>query len=236
MDSTARLEEIEEHRQMLTRFIQSRVRNRTDAEDIVQTVMLRGLSKIEDFRGDCPLSHWLVRIAANQLKLYYSRTLPKESRQTYLDEVVDEPSNRNQDADDENRCTVSRLLLAAKESCNKDEVRILLMVYRGESFEEIAKLLNMSSATVRSHFMRGRANLLSHLVQHDPMMLGGESAISTGARLAMEAVDPSHRLTSEEVDALANPGKRVKSFRSACLKLARFLPLPLILIALEAFR
>lgn len=222
-------EELEAHRPMLERFVRGRVRGSQDTEDIVQTVFMRALSNLESFRGECPLSQWLLRIAINEVKLYYSRVLPKRASQVSI-EFVPEAFEVPAESPEEDHSTAERLLEAAGIACTADEARVLEFVYRGESFDRIAILLGIPASTVRSQFMRGRGKLLAYLYVHDPELLGGTQAIAEGVGRAM--ADEPTMLTRSEADSLKNPNRRLKHLRSACLKIARFLPAPTLLVAL----
>ena len=224
--------ELEAHRGLISGYVLKRVRTREDGEDIVQTVFTRALGNVTSFRGECPLSQWLLRIALNELRLYYARVLPRKSRLLPLESFGDFEETVQRTEDEANpsyqQGVVERLLQVASVACTPIERRVITMFYRGESFETIATLLDMRSATVRSHFLRGRANLLGHLVQHEPDLLGGVDAIEAAAGKARVAKE----LDGREMESLSGP-RGGKVFRAACVKLAKYLPAPAIWVLLR---
>ncbi|MCH8274482.1 MAG: sigma-70 family RNA polymerase sigma factor [Armatimonadetes bacterium] len=233
------------HRPLISSYIGRRVRGADDREDLVQNVFLRAARNLGSFRGDCPVSQWLLRIAANELKNYYERELQKRGRSVSLDSLDDafdldlqqtEPeAGPYSTLDAEN--TISLVIEAAKTACSGSEFRVIAMFYDGETYEGIGRLLDMKSATVRSHFLRGRAKLLAYLVQHEPGPLGGEEAIERAREAASAARDPADRLDEEETAAFADPRGRSQAFRGACLKIAKHLPVPITVfgILMEVF-
>ena len=53
------------HRDAILRLTQRILRNREDAEDVVQTAFLDALRHLHDFQGRSRFSSWLTRIALN---------------------------------------------------------------------------------------------------------------------------------------------------------------------------
>ncbi len=223
--------ELESHRRIIASYLRGRVRTQDDCEDLVQTVFLRATSRLASFRGDCPMSHWLLRIALNELKLYYARTLPKSERNVSLSdfqENFEPPAQQIEGLEHPNSQaeeTAGRLLRAARAACTSAEFKVMAMFYRGESFENMAQLLDMRSGTVRSHFLRGRANLLAYVFDHELDLVGGNQVIKEASSKAAIAEDAGERLTKAEKESM-QIAKRGKQFRAACLKIAKFLPSP----------
>jgi RNA polymerase sigma-70 factor (ECF subfamily) len=60
--------------------------NDADAEDAAQEAVLKAFTHINDFRGDCKFSTWLVQITINEARM----KLRKQHRQLY--ESLDEPT------------------------------------------------------------------------------------------------------------------------------------------------
>lgn len=232
---TASLEALlRQNRPSIEGFIRRKARTREDAEDLVQNVLLKATRYFPEFRHDCPFSQWLLRIAANEVKNYYRR-LAGERWDAFDDFDLENVADLQQsahvpcpDQDTVEKIYVEKLRYAMEAACNPDERNVMLMVYQGESYEEIAELLQIKGPTVRSHFLRGRTKLLAHLVAFEPDMVGGDAAIQTAARKAGAELD------RQEAASLAGRDARSAAFRSACLKIARHLELPcLILLALE---
>lgn len=221
------------HRPLIEGYIRSRARTREDGEDLVQNVFLKAVRYLPEFRYDCPISQWLLRIAANELKNYYRRLSGEP--QTCESDWERESSEYLQQSscetcpshDADSILTVQILMDVARRVCSDEESNVIAMIYQGETFEEIAELLATKSATVRSHFLRGRTKLLAHFIANEPEFVGGIDAI----RSAIESVQVTpDRLAPEEVQALGAHKERSASFRSGCLKIARYLHMPVLLI------
>jgi hypothetical protein len=121
-----------------------------------------------------------------------------------------------------------RLIERLQECCSEDERTVLLLYYQGESQSEIATLLQIPAGRVRGQLLRARGKLLAHLVQNDPELLGGKEAITAAWEEAVASEEPpSH----EEQKAWREPNPGREHFRAACLRMARFLPIPAILFA-----
>src|SRR5262249_21635488 len=124
------------------------LRDRTEAEDIVQEAFLKVFRSIDRFRGDATSYSWLYRIVVN---LCLDRTRLASSRTTLLlDEERDEVAG---DGAWETRLQVEALLERLG-----DELRVTLVLREvaGLSYEEIAHKLNIPVGTVRSRLSGAR--------------------------------------------------------------------------------
>jgi len=120
-----------------------------------------------------------------------------------------------------------RILRAAKNACSTQEFMVLSMFYQGEELAEIADMLGMNSATVRSHFLRGRGKLLAYLFTRELDLLGGEEAIAKALERAQVSSDLADKLGDDEIEAFRNPKHSSEAHRAACLKVARHLAVPM---------
>lgn len=222
-------------RPLIEKYIRARARTSDDSDDLVQDVILKAIRHFPNFRGECPFSQWLLRIAANELKNYYRRLAGErvECMDLWDEENVGAPQHFLEDAcpdvRENERLDVESLLSTVERLCSEDERNVMTMVYQGESFEEIAEILGQTGATVRSHFLRGRSKLLTHLVAFEPGRIGGENAIARAIELAKSPCSIS-LLSGAEERALGIRDTSSAEFRSACLKIARHLCLAAALI------
>jgi RNA polymerase sigma-70 factor (ECF subfamily) len=151
-------------------------RNREDAEEVVQDVLMKVRDKIDAFRGDAALSSWIHRITFNT-----AMSRLRSTRATRLHEVSDEPVAT---ADD----LVSRALDPADWSNLGDELvlrgelrdalqaavaelpaiyraPVILRDLKGMSTEEASRRLNVKDQTLKSRLHRGRLILRERLAQ-----------------------------------------------------------------------
>ncbi len=222
-------------RPLIAGYLRPRTRTKDDCDDLTQNVFLRAARNLGSFRGECPFSQWLIRIAANELKNYYERTVPGLAATASLDfdwenslglQQSDVGSGPYSEAED--RSLVEHLISTARQVCGNEESAVLIMFYQGESFEEISGLLQLKAATVRSHFLRARGKLLAHLVVHDPSVLGGTEVI----RKAVETAHRDGAIEEREAKAFSRFDPRSEFCRMACVKVARYLPIPIAFLLL----
>ena len=136
------------HADVLYRLALSYVKNKEDAEDVVQDAFVRYFC---GFHLPVPGEQeraWLIRVAVNeckkQLRSPWRRVEPLED---YLTAVAfDNPAH-------------SDLYRAVMELPKKYRMAIYLHYYEGYSVDEIAKIVNATSGTVKSQLHRARQML-----------------------------------------------------------------------------
>lgn len=148
---------------------------RESAEDVLQEVFIKLAKARELYDSRSPFRPWVYAIARNHgLNHLRSRAVASAQKNISFDELTDPTSDR------------SGRELAGKEDtfkaiASKDEVSrldriidrlpspakevFLLHAVEGLSHEEIAKVLELNPATVRTHFHRARAQLCRVLAQ-----------------------------------------------------------------------
>jgi len=218
---------LNESRTRLQRYFRSRARTPDDAEDLVQETLLRVANYLPNTQLNAPYEHWLYRIAANCLVTYYSRAYRQaETPFTQLenpDGVLDlqqesfEASLLERIADEQ---TQAQLYAIVQQVCSDAERRVLWLHAQHERLEDIAQMLGMNAATVRSHLMRGRAKVLAYLVQHRRDWLGGDDAVQHAIERLTRDGEP---LSDAERRALYEPKPNQSDLRRAALKLAKYL-------------
>ena len=136
------------------------MKNREDAEEITQDVLLRVFRKIDGFRGDAALSSWIYRITFNTA-MSRLRTL-KHRRPA---EVPHETVSQTDLADDRLMRTEMRTRLVSALSALPDIYRaaVLLRDVQGLSTEEASGLLGVKPQTLKSRLHRGRLILREQL-------------------------------------------------------------------------
>lgn len=135
----------------LYRLAFSYCRQRQDAEDVVQEVMIKYLNHGRRFGSEAELRHWLFKVTANQCRdllrsAWKTRTVP-------LDGGPDLPAeNRNRDEH-----------LALEQAMDRldPKYRAVLYLYYYEDLpvEQVARILSLTGTAVRSRLDRGRKQL-----------------------------------------------------------------------------
>ena len=149
-------------------------RNKEDAEEVVQDVLLKVRDKIDAFRGDAALSSWIYRITFNT-----AMSRLRATKSTRQHEVSDEPRGLHDEAPtraiepadwsnlgDElvhRRQLRDALLVAVAELPPIYREPVILRDLRGLSTEEASRQLNVKDQTLKSRLHRGRLILRERL-------------------------------------------------------------------------
>ncbi len=145
--------------QQLYRFALWYMHNSHDAEDCVQDAVVQAFRNVSSLRKEDSFRSWLFKILANVCK----RKLI-ENKNTYTDEAVqDNPDLCKQESpafDMADRLTVREAVATLPP---EDRQVVLLSVVAGYKSDEIAAMLGMNAATVRSVKSRSLARLRTML-------------------------------------------------------------------------
>lgn len=131
----------------ILRYAYSYLHNMSDAEEVLQDTLFQFLKTAPTFENTQHEKAWLLRVAANLSK---NRIKYNALRKT--DELNDELVA-------EQREDLSFVWEAVKSLPAKYREAIHLFYYEGYSTKQIADILKINEATVRSHLHRGRAKL-----------------------------------------------------------------------------
>jgi len=148
------------------------LRNREDAEEVAQDVLLKVSQKIEAFRGDAALSSWIYRIAFNAAMSRlreFKQQLPAAAEKLESDGAVRPLKREVVDwsplADEEVfRAEMRRTLVSAlREMPPLYRVPVILRDVEGLTTEEASAVLRVKEQTLKSRLHRGRLMLREHL-------------------------------------------------------------------------
>jgi RNA polymerase sigma-70 factor, ECF subfamily len=148
------------------------LRNREDAEEVAQDVLLKVYQKIDAFRGDAALSSWIYRITFNTAMSRlreFKQNLPNVVEKT-SDEETGAPIKR-EIADglplaDEAvlRAEMRQVLVGAlKELPLLYRAPVILRDVQGLTTEEASAVLHVKEQTLKSRLHRGRLMLREQL-------------------------------------------------------------------------
>lgn len=132
------------------------VKNIDDAQDVAQQVFVTYIQKKPEFISEEHAKHWLFKVTVNISK---NRLRAKRNGEISYDElegVISTEDTEKTEREQEVFSAVMRLRPIYKEVVH-------LYYYVGYSTQEIAKLLGMPSASVRSRLARARAELENEL-------------------------------------------------------------------------
>lgn len=149
------------HGNDVLRIATAYTRNPTISEDIFQEVFIKVAKNLHKFKGESSEKTWIIRITINTCKDYLKSAWNKK--------VVSIENDEKTNADmslEENILDKEYRNLVVKEIFNlplKYKEVILLYYYQGFSTSEIAKILLMPEASIRTRMKRARQMLKEKL-------------------------------------------------------------------------
>lgn len=153
------------------RIVRANLPRRTNEEDLVQTVLTKVFTHLDQFRGVVPLEHWVARIAVNTCRhaLAKERNRPEirhadlsEEQVAVLDHLAAESSDLDPQQGIAARDLTSQLLSGLKP---EDRLVITLLHLEGRSVEEIRDVTGWSIPLVKVRAFRARQRMKKHLDQ-----------------------------------------------------------------------
>ena len=166
-DRNAYRELVDQHGDRLHAFIWRMVRNHHDAEDICQDAFLKAFASIDSFKSQYRFSTWLFtigyRVCLNQIRR--KRAVSTDIDFNALPDA--NPSDNAIVAESEDAARVRSKIWEAVDRLTPPQRATVLLFYRQEfGCQEIARILQLPPATVKSHLHRARGRLRDLL---DPM-------------------------------------------------------------------
>jgi len=147
------------------------LKNKEDAEDVVQEVFVAVYQNLPTFQGDAQLSTWIHRIAVNK-SLDYMRKQNRKKRFGKVKQLIglnddDEkieipaPSNPHTILEDKERAMI--LKKTVHSLAEKQRTAIILNKYEGFSYQEVAEIMQTTKSAVESLIHKGMKNLRKKL-------------------------------------------------------------------------
>ena len=146
---------VETYSDMLLRLCLHYVRQRSEAEDIVQTVYLRMIQSAPVFSSESHEKAWLIRTAINLCKDFYKSAAHRTSVPLYENSAVtqmEEPSD---------------VLPLVRALPKKYKNVIYLYYYEQLTVPEISKMLGEKESTIASQLHRARNRLRTMMKGED---------------------------------------------------------------------
>jgi RNA polymerase sigma-70 factor (ECF subfamily) len=150
------------------------LRNKEDAEEVTQDVLLKVCRKVDAFRGDAALSSWIYRITFNaamsRLRTVRYQRSQDEARQVEVD--LEQPAAARIDVADWSNMADEQVLRSQLRRRVLRAILALPAIYRapvvlrdlqGMSTEEASAMLKVKDQTLKSRLHRGRLILRKQL-------------------------------------------------------------------------
>ena len=140
---------VERYGDTIYRVAYSCLKNRADAEDVMQDTLLKLYRERRSFESEEHRRRWLIRVAVNQVKSllrssWFRRTIP-------LDEQLDQPVF--------DRPEESELFEQVMALPKNYRLALYLYYYEGYQVREVAELMRANLSTVQTWLMRARGLL-----------------------------------------------------------------------------
>jgi len=141
----------------------SHIKDVSDADDVVQQTFVKLLTKKVEFTDEEHIKRWLIRVCINECNSIFSSFWRKnvnlfdnQSAEDYMNGEYAGPTFGLQEDSD--------LFEAVKMLPSKCRSVVYLFYYEGYSTKEIADIINIKEATVRTRLVRAR-KLLKELLK-----------------------------------------------------------------------
>lgn len=159
-ERSAMRELVDLHKDRLFAFIWRMVRHHHDAEEICQDAFLKAFASLDTFSTDYRFSTWLFtigyRVCLNHLRRKRALTGELDFAAVRLD--LDGPGTTSLQSEEAGR--LRDLIWSAVERLSSPQRAAVLLFYRHEcGCHEIARVLELPVATVKSHLHRARTRL-----------------------------------------------------------------------------
>lgn len=145
--------------------------NKEDAEDALQESFIaiyKNIASLSDFNK---LKPWIFSILKNSCYTRY-----RKRKREFPDEFVLEKADSNSISKGEDDFLLSNEVEAALLNLKEKEREVLVLFYYNDfSIEEIAKICNSFTGTIKSRLYRARKNLKKELIKVDKDYLERES-------------------------------------------------------------
>lgn len=148
---------LDKYGDMVLRIAYTYLKNRADAEDIVQDVFLRIIDKKPSFNDENHEKSWLIRVTINMCKNKVNMFWNKNK--CSIDDVQEFAVSDKYNTD----TSVFQAVMALGE---KYRVVVYMYYYEGYSTPEIANVIGKSETTIRSLLHRAR-NKLKDMLKED---------------------------------------------------------------------
>ena len=139
------------------------VNNTGDAEDVVQEAFTDAFRSLEDFHYKSTFGAWLKRIVINK-SINYLRKRKMDMidiDKTNIGHLPEEDTTDEQEI----QMKVEDIKKAVGLLPNGYRTVLTLYLFEGYDQEEIAEILQVSHATVRTQYMRAKQKLVQHIKQ-----------------------------------------------------------------------
>jgi RNA polymerase sigma factor (sigma-70 family) len=184
-DESAFTKLVDEWQHMVYNTALGIVQNPDDADDITQEVFIQVYQSVSSFKGDSKFSTWLYRIAVSKA-LDHEKKKKRKKRFGFVQQLFGGPDEEQVHAVEfnhpgvqmEKKESANELFNALKQIPDNQRIAFTLHKLEGQSYQEVAEIMNTTLYAVESLMGRAKSNLkkeLSNYYQKSPGKLSGLS-------------------------------------------------------------
>ena len=172
-DESAFKKLVEEYQDMVYNTALGIVQQADDADDITQEVFIQVYQSVSSFKGDSKFSTWLYRIALSKA-LDHEKKKKRKKRFGFVqslfggekDEQVHAVEFEHPGVQMEKKERAGELFAALKQIPDNQRIAFTLHKLEGQSYQEVAEIMNTSLYAVESLMGRAKANLKKELTKY----------------------------------------------------------------------
>lgn len=153
MDNNNYEQIVQKNMDTIYRIAISHTKTPADADDVVQQTFMKLLAKKTTFTDEEHVKRWLIRVCVNECNSLFSSFWRKNVDS--IDAISKEPEFIMPE--------ISEVYEAIKQLPSKCGIVVYLFYYEGYSSKEIAEILHIKEATVRTRLVRARKLLRTQL-------------------------------------------------------------------------
>lgn len=147
----------------LRKFAIRLTKNTSDADDLLQSTVLRALEKKDYFQEGTDLFKWTSKIMFNLFVTNYRRKVKFESQYDPSDAI----NAQSVDADQTTKAELNAVGRAMESLSDEHKEVLVLICIKGMAYQDVADTLSVPVGTVRSRLSRARSQLAG-LMEMEP--------------------------------------------------------------------
>ncbi len=163
---------IQQYKNKIYTFSLYMLRNKMDADDVTQEVMIRIWQNMDKFNM-LAAKTWIMKTTNNLCIDYLRRRSTAVNREIEIDEVFEDTYNSHSKRDDPYLTTHIKMMVSkVKEAIQRlpENLRSVFVLYeiQGFKYNEISKMLDMPLNSVKVYLLRARKKLQEELKNYKP--------------------------------------------------------------------